>query len=216
MVTTLAGCASSSPPSALRTPQAVRVGATSGRVDGLDLSKLGSLTNYAAEVVVGSAAPTVYRVHSPTDWEELTATGEPLSVDVGNAQYTPLPPAAGTAGPRWAREVPAAAYQRTPYPSDAVGFADLTQVPGVRLVRGAPCTDAGTAGHRWGFEATRAGAAYPHVSACIADGSGALLSYIDQATTPTGTSVGTAAPRPLATLTVTAIGTVPPIPAPGT
>lgn len=176
------------------------VGHRSGAAGGLDLAKLGSLTDYTAKLVVDGRLEETFRVHSPTDRETFTGGPFPLSVDVGGWRYLRVPKVSGTkvtyAWQKMGRPHP---YRLATYPSYAVGFGALTHVTGAKLVRGGVCHEAGLAGRLWHFAAAARGAVYPHVSACVADRSGALLSY-DEA--------------PLQTFVVTGVGDVAPIPVP--
>lgn len=172
-------------------------GSRSGR---LDLAKLGSLTDYTAKLVVNGRLEETFRVHSPTDRETFTGGKLPLSVDVGGWQYLRVPKVSGTKLTyAWQKSGRAGPYRLFTYPSYANGFAALTHVTGSKLVRGGVCHEAGLAGHLWHFAAAAPGAVYPHVSACVADRSGALLSYEQP---------------PLQTFIVTGVGNVAPIPVP--
>lgn len=165
----------------LRGPaHAVAVARTAHRVvNGLDLSKLGSLEDYAAALTLDGRPSIAYRVHSPVDWETLTGSTV-VSIDQGGSQYERVPHISGsTLVYRWQRTGPAASYAAVGYASYARGFAALTKVAGSRLVRGRTCRQAGLAGRLWSFAASAPGAVYPHVSACVADSSGALLTYVD-------------------------------------
>ena len=171
-----------------------------GAPGGLDLAKLGSLTDYTAKLVVNGQVEATYRVHSPTDREQLVHGSVPLSVDAGGWEYVRVPK---VSGPKvtfvWQRSGRPQLYRLAPYPSYATGFAALTHVTGSKLVRGGPCREAGLAGRLWRFAAAAPGAVYPHVSACVADRSGALLGY-DQ--------------PPVQDFVVTGVGNVAPIPVP--
>ncbi|HUY97666.1 MAG TPA: hypothetical protein VMW47_08635 [Verrucomicrobiae bacterium] len=152
--------------------------ATGRRLDGLDLAKLGSLTNYTATMTDSGTFTLTYRVHSPSDWEIFSGRPSPLSVNVGGSRYAEVPKVSGaTVTYSWRKTGRSQPYAQAPYPSYAGGFAALTHVTGARVVKGGLCRDAGVAGHLWHFAAAAPGAVYPHVTACIADRSGVLLTY---------------------------------------
>lgn len=170
----------------------------------LDLAKLGVLGNYVAKTTGNGVPLETFRVHSPTDWEVFTGNKTiPLLVNVGGWEYLHVPHLSGSRLTySWQRSGRAQAYSASPYPSYANGFAALSHVTGVKLVRGGPCDEAHLVGRLWHFAAAAKGAVYPHVSACIADRSGALLSYDE------GTS-GVGAPKDLvATFTVVGVDDV--------
>lgn len=145
----------------------------------LDLSKLGGLKNYVARVTDNGVVVGTYHVHSATDWEYFTGGRTPLGIDIGRSSYGRVPVVSGsTVTFKWERLGLAQPYGHTPYPSYASGFAALNHVSGVKLVRGATCDVANTVGHVWRFAAKVPGAVFPHVSACVADHSGALLTYV--------------------------------------
>jgi hypothetical protein len=146
----------------------------------LDLAKLGNLTNYSAKLINNGAVQT-FRVHSPTDWEEFSGKPQPFGIDVNGSQYALVVSVSGASvKDSWKRIGPAQAYGlAVPYQGYARGFAGLTRVTGVKLVRGTTCHQAGIAGSWWRFASAVKGAVYPHVSACIAVRSGWLLSYYE-------------------------------------
>ncbi len=149
--------------------------------DGLALAKLGVLTNYTSTITDNGQFTETFRVHSPSDWEVFEGKPTPLSVNVGGFTYLDVPSVSGTTLTySWQRSATTQSYAQSPYPNYAAGFAALTHVAGAKLVRAGACIQAGIAGHLWHFAAAAPGAVYPHVSACIADQSGALLTY-DQA-----------------------------------
>jgi len=80
-------------------------------------------------------------------------------------------------------------------------------VSGVKLVRGGTCGEAGIAGHLWSFEPAVNGAVAPQVSGCVADGSGALLSYVQGSGGPGNPGVSDS-------FVITGVGNVPTIPVP--
>lgn len=171
-----------------------------GSVSGLDLSKLGVLTNYTATQMDNGVLIGSFRVHSPSDWEVFVGKPTPLSVNVGGSTYTDVPNVSGSSVTySWQATGSAQPYSQSPYPSYANGFAALTHVTGSKLVEGGSCIQAGIAGHLWHFAAAAPGAVYPHVTARIADLSGALLTY-DQS--------------PIQSFVITGVNNVPAIPVP--
>jgi len=201
----LAACGSTpsatSPPGGSASPsRPATSNAAAGARDGLDLAKLGVLTNYSATTTDNGQFIQTYRVYSPSDWEVFEGKPTPLSVNVSGFTYLDVPDVTGTAVTyTWQRSGSAQPYAQSPYPSYAAGFAALTHVTGAKLVRAGACSQAGIAGHLWHFAAAAPGAVYPHVSACIADQSGALLTY-DQA--------------PIQTFAITGVNDVAAIPVP--
>lgn len=174
---------------------------------GLDLGKLGALSNYRAELVDGSSRE-LFVVHSPTDWETFTGGPYPASVNVAGSEYARQAVISGThVSFEWKRLGPAESYRDTPYPGYASGFARMTHVTGVKLVHGARCRDAGVAGTTWRFAAARRGAAYPRVAVCVADRSGVMLQYVEGAIDLTTRSFVTS-------FEITGIGDVRAIPVP--
>lgn len=174
--------------------------ATGGSGGGLDLAKLGVLTNYSATMTDNGQLTETYRVHSPTDWEVFVGKPTPLSVNLGGSTYADVPTVSGASVTySWQATGSAQPYAQSPYPSYASGFAALTHVTGSELVEGGTCSQAGIAGRLWHFAAAAPGAVFPHVSACIADQTGALLTY-DQA--------------PIQTFAITGVNDVPAIPVP--
>lgn len=175
----------------------------------LDLAKLGALSDYTARTIDNGRFTETFRVHSPNDWEVFVGRPTPLSVNVNGSSYGHVPHVKGLKVTySWQRIGPAQPYKESPYPSYATGFAALTHVAGTKLVRGGVCRMAGIAGHLWHFAAAAKGAVYPHVTGCIADRSGALLSY-GAVSTGIGVPAGFTA-----TFAITGVGDVRPIPIP--
>lgn len=142
----------------------------------LNQARLGTLQNYRATLDDNGFVLT-YRVHSATDWEEFDGKPTPLSVNVNGWRYLRVPHISGTSLTYvWTRSGRSPTYDVVaPYPGYVRQFIGLTHVAGAKLVRGAPCRQAGVSGHWWGFAAALRGALYPHVSACVADRTGWLL-----------------------------------------
>ena len=141
-------------------------------------ARLGGLKDYSA-ILDDNGFITKYRVHSPLDWEDFAGKRTPLSVQVNGFEYSQVPVIKGTTVTvTWKRIGPAQDYAAAvPYLGYARGFFALTHVTGARLVRGSGCRQAGVMGHWWGFAAAARGAAFPHVTACVADRFGWLLDY---------------------------------------
>ncbi|MHB1510250.1 MAG: hypothetical protein ACYCST_12700 [Acidimicrobiales bacterium] len=185
------------------------VSATSASSGGLELARLGALTNYRSKLTDNATLISTYRVHSTTDWEVFAGKPQPLDVNVRGSEYALIPHVSNLQLTyKWERTGPAQSYDQSPYPSYARGFAALTHVTGVKVVRGKQCRQAGIAGHLWHFAAKAKGAVYPRVSACIANRFGWLLSYDE------GPSGGGAPASYTATFTITGVGDVSAIPVP--
>jgi hypothetical protein len=176
-----------------------------GTVSGLDLSKLGSLTNYAGTMTDNGTSISV-SVHSPTDWQETLGSSPALHID--GFSYGKSINAQGQLV--WYKNADnSQAYQSSPYPGAAAQFADLTKVGGATIVRGAACSVAGISGHTWTIKSPNDVAASSAASACVADQSGALLSLgsgVSGSAVPTGGLSFT--------YTMTSVGGVPVIPLP--
>ena len=146
------------------TPTTAPASGTSSR---LDLSKLGSLSDYTFTfrdnglVITGA-------VHSPTDWR----TDQPLVVlHIAGFTY-------GKLGPYWYKNKDnPASYEESAYPATVSGFEGFLSIAGARLTKGPPCRQAGLAGHTWTIKTPKAasGILSETASACVADKSGALL-----------------------------------------
>lgn len=175
-----------------------------GSPSGLDLAKLGSLTDYSA-TMTDNGTTLSYTVHSPTDWE--LSVGTPI-VYVGGFSYTKSVNAQGQ--PVWYKSADSpGGYQQTAYPGAVAQFTGFTKVAGATIVKGAACTAAGVAGHTWSIKSPSNSTVTEQESACVADQSGALL------TLTTGAS-GSAVPSNgfAYSMTVTSIGNVATIPVP--
>ncbi len=176
--------------------------------DGLNLVKLGSLTNYVAVQTDNGQNIGTYKVHSPTDWEMVNGGANPLYVNINGFEYTYVPNFSGSQVTySWQKSGSAQPYDESPYPSYVKGLIGLTKVSGVKLVRESVCTEAGLSGHIWKTVPSIAGAVAPNISACIADSSGVLLSY-DQGTS---SSIYGNVASFTQTFTITSIATVPTI-----
>lgn len=181
--------------------------APSGGSSGLDVAKLGTLTNYTGTMTDNGASIAV-TVHSPTNWQESLGTIPTFHID--GASYVKSINAQGQ--PVWYKNAdPPTAYQQSPYPGAVQQFVGFTKVAGATIVRGASCTVAGTGGHLWTITSPRNPVLREGESACVADQSGALLSL-------NTTGGGSAAPASglSYSFTMTTVGSVPPfaVPAP--
>ncbi len=156
----------------------------SGSYAGLNAGKLGSLTNYTAELVADNATFS-YKVHSPTDWEMLTGSLSAAQTDssstifnISGSSYSYQPVVNGAnVTYAWKTDGPADSYVQSAYPANAKAFAGLARVTGVKLVKAGSCSQAGQSGEIWKTEPSVIGAVAPNIFACVSTSSGALLSY---------------------------------------
>ncbi len=143
-----------------------------GSPSGIDLAKLGSLTDYSA-TMTDNGTTLSNSAHSPTDWELGTGSAPILHVD-GFTYTKTVNPRGSRSG---ARPPTARAITSTPRTPGAVAqFIGFTKAAGVTVVRGAPCSAAGVAGHMWSIKSPSNSTLTEQESACVADQSGALLS----------------------------------------
>ena len=189
----LAACGSSSSVSSSPSSAGVSTTSTTARsttLAGLDLSKLGSLTNYSAKLVNNNILTLSYRVHSPSDWGSFAGGPEPLSINIGASSYERMPSISGGAvSYSWKKVGPADPYQSTPYPSEVKGFIGLTHVSGATLVKKGSCVVDGISGHQFQFVAKGGSIFTLKAQACVADSSGVLLSF-DEGSSGTEGPVG--------------------------
>ena len=164
----------------------------------LSLRALGSLTNYRARLTSGTGAhPMTIRtqVHSPENW---ASTSGFTVLHIGAQSYVHF-------GSRWfAHADPPGRYAQTNLPSFARQFYAMTRVSGVRLRRGGPCRQAGLAGDTWTLRAAAGSNFGETFTACVADGSGALLRLVVGAS---GVALGGRYAREV--YEITAVGNVP-------
>lgn len=118
------------------------------------------------------------RVHSPTDWE--MALGRLPTFHIGGYSYGKGVNAQGSVVWYKSTDSPQA-YQHSPYPGAAAQFAGFANVGGATIVRSAPCSVAGIAGHIWTIGSPARSTLSEGESACVADRSGALLSLTTSA-----------------------------------
>jgi hypothetical protein len=188
----MAACSSSSTKTTSSSPNQNSSATTSqasgtssvGSYAGLNLSKLGSLTNYTAQITENGKSLVILKVHSPSDWEQSSAgstsanSNSSTSININGSQYLYTPTVSGTQVTySWQKSGPADSYAQSGYPGMVQGFIGLTKVSGVKLVKTSSCTQAGLTGHIWVTKPAVTGAVAPNISACIADSSGVLLTY---------------------------------------
>lgn len=130
---------------------------------------LSSLTNYRARLTsgVGRRHMTIRtQVHSPDNW--ATESGV-MVLHIGAVSYVHF-------GNRWLPH-PAQpnAYAQSNLPSFAGQFYAMTRLNGAIVRRGGPCRQAGLAGRRWSIRAASGTTFGETFTACVANGSGALL-----------------------------------------
>jgi hypothetical protein len=177
----------------------------SGTVSGLDLSKLGSLTNYTGTMTDNGESISV-SVNSPTNWQETLGNIPTLHID--GFSYGKSINAQGQSV--WYKNADSPdEYQQSPYPGAVAQFSGFTKVGGASIVRGAACTVAGVTGHTWTIKSPTTGTLTERESACVADQSGALLSLSTSASGSAVPSNGFAY-----TYTMDTVGGVPATPVP--
>ncbi len=185
----LAACSSSSSSStqtsvSKTTAVNSNTGQSSSNYAGLNAGKLGSLTNYTAELDANGATFS-FKVHSSTDWEMLTGTFSTAQIDssstifnISGSSYTYQPVVNGASVTyTWKKNGPANSYAQSAYPAYAKSFAGLARVTGVKLVQAGSCSQAGQSGEIWKTEPSAASAVAPNIFACVSTSSGVLLSY---------------------------------------
>ncbi len=175
-------------------------GAAGGSIPGtpLTLAGLESPTNYAFTLVIpstladGGSTTQMTSVDSPSDWEEQLGN-LPVEIHISGFVYVKL-------GSAWSKNPdPPDSYQHGALPGFAEQFFGMASNPSATVTSAGPCTVAGTNGHTWNVAPK--GSTTVLASACVADQGGAMLS----------SSIGASDPQ---TFTMTAIGTVAPIPVP--
>ncbi len=135
----------------------------------LSLRALGSLTNYRARLTSGAGDQRMTirtQVHSPHNWASESGL---TVVHIGARSYAHF-------GTHWfVHADPPGLYAQTNLPSFARQFYAMTRVNGVRVARGGPCRQAGLNGYTWTVRAAAGSNFGETFTACVADGSGALL-----------------------------------------
>ena len=165
----------------------------------LSLRALESLTNYRARLTSGAGGPDMTirsAVHSPENW---ASTSGFTVLHIGERSYVHF-------GSRWFVHTDRPGlYAQTNLPSFARQFYAMTRVSGVRIRRGGPCRQAGLAGYSWSLRAAAGSNFGETFSACVANGSGALLRL---AVGASGVALGGRYAREV--YEITAVGNVPP------
>ena len=104
------------------------------------------------------------------------------------------------------------AYAQSAYPGAAMQFSGFTRVSGATTRRGGVCTESGLPGHTWTIASPTGAAALTELaSACIADGTGALLALSVGAHS---SSIPGSTHSLTDSLTITSVGSVALIPVP--
>jgi hypothetical protein len=166
---------------------------------------LSSLTNYRARLTSGSGRHRMMirtQVHSPDNW---AAESGFTVLHIGRVSYVHF-------GNRWFRhrEQPNA-YAQSNLPAFARQLYAMTRLSGAIVRRGGPCREAGLAGRTWTVRAASGATFGETFTACVANGSGALLKLVIAAR-----GVGLGDRYASEVYEITAVGRVPPfqVPAP--
>lgn len=164
---------------------------------------LSSLTNYRARLSSGAGRARVTvrtQVYSPSNWASESGL---IVLHIGALSYVRL-------ANRWVahRQQPNA-YAQSNLPAFAREFYAMSKVSGTRVRRGGPCRQAGLPGRTWTIRAPGGATFGERLSACVANGSGALLRL---AIVPRDTEM--AGRYASEVYEITAIGDVPPLRAP--
>ena len=180
----------------------------------LNLARLSSLTDYSFTATAGNAGYTFTvtgEVHDPTDWQTHSATPAVTNYDVGGRGYAI---AIGQVTPVSFKTPEGLTHLdgETTYAQALVGY---THVTGIRIATAGPCRVAGVEGTTYQVKTPGASASLllETATACVANGSGALLSYSSGVGGSAASAVHIAGAG--TSFTVTAIGGIGPIAAPG-
>jgi hypothetical protein len=145
---------------------------------GLSLARLGSLTDYSFTSTAGNDGSTITvtgEVHDPTDWETHSASPAVTNYDVGGRGYAV---AIGQVTPVTLKTPEGLTHLdgETTYAKALIGY---THVTGIRITTGGHCSVAGVRGTTYDVKSPGADATLlvETATACVADGSGALLSF---------------------------------------
>ena len=145
---------------------------------GLSLARLGSLTDYSFTSTAGNDGYTFTvngEVHGPTDWETRSTSPAVASYDVGGRGYAV---ALGQVTSLSFKTPDGLTHLNgeTTYAQALIGY---THVAGIRITTAGPCRVAGVEGTTYQVKSPSADAPLlvETATACVADGSGALLSY---------------------------------------
>ena len=150
-----------------------RSGATSPGAAGvpaaLSLRALSSLTNYRARLTSGAGSKRITirtQVHSPHNWASESGV---TVVHIGAQSYAHF-------GSQWFVHTDRPGlYAQSNLPSFARQFYAMTRIGGVRVASGGPCRQAGLDGYTWTLRAAAGSNFGQTLTACVADGNGALL-----------------------------------------
>ncbi len=138
----------------------------------LTLHGLSSLTNYRARLTEGTGRDRMTidtRVHSPANWASRSGS---TVLHIGSMSYVQV-------GDRWlAHAAQPDAYAQSNLPSFARQLYRMTRVGGARVRRGGACHEAGLPGRTWTVTASAGSTFGETLTACVANGSGALLKLV--------------------------------------
>ncbi len=217
MAVAACGSAGHSPATKPTGEAATASGPKSGKASGgggLTLARLSRLTDYSFTSTAGNGGYTFTvtgEVHAPTDWKTHSTTPAVTNYDVGGRGYGV---AIGRVVPVTFRTPEGLTHLdgETTYAQALIGY---THVTGIRIATAGPCRVAGVEGTRYQIKSPSADASLlvETATACIASGSGALLSY--SSGVPGGSAANAAHITGASTsFTVNAIGGIGPIAAP--
>ncbi len=181
---------------------------------GLSEARLGSLTDYSFTSTAGNDGYTFTvtgEVHSPTDWENHSTSPAVTTYDVDGRGYAV---AVGQVLPTTFKPPDGLTHLNgeTDYAQALIGY---THVTGIRITTAGPCSVAGVRGTTYQVKSPGADASLlvETATACVADGSGALLSY--SSGVPGGSAASAVNLKGAAvSFTVDAVGGIGPIAAP--
>jgi len=150
----------------------------------IDISKLGSLTNYSAVQYADGKVFAYYRVYSTSNWEafsSLNAT-EPEFIVYNNTQYAHVP----TVGPSgqvtftWQPNGHSSYDASNPYYNVVQSFINYVknQATDQKLVKAGSCQQAGQQGTLWKTVSTIPGGPTVHELTCVSNSTGELLSFL--------------------------------------
>jgi len=213
-----AACGSSGSSTATTAPGATAASGTSSAGSpgggGLSLARLGSLTDYSFTSTAGNGGSTFTvtgEVHGPTDWETHSTSPAVTSYDVGGRGYA-VAIGQVTAVTFKTRDGLTHLDGEPTYAQALIGY---THVTGIRITTGGHCSVAGVPGTIFQVKSPSADASLlvETATACVADGSGALLSY--SSGVPSGSAASAVHITGAATsFTVNAVGGIGPISVP--
>ncbi|MHB8264235.1 MAG: hypothetical protein ACYDGY_10935 [Acidimicrobiales bacterium] len=174
----LAGCGSSTPPASSGTTLAggSAGGSETASTAGLQLSRLDSLTNYTFSTSSSGSGATYTitgKVHGPTDWETVSTAPAETTYDVGGQGY-------GIAVGHLIHihlKTPEGLTHLDGEQASAEQLAGYTHVTGIKITKGGSCTVASVSGTTYNVQSPNAATLNELATACVANTSGALLSY---------------------------------------